>query len=246
MFEATKDVSQQSRQRLDKISHYFISDSPIKKTKRRIPLFLPVLIDGACYEKIVFMLNNELIKKGFSSCIINANDIDRELTRNGYLSSNEYFSNSSAKMDNQENRMNAYNLVKNKITDIKTKDIYLLPYTYEQFFIPVLFKKSALIIVPTLDEIRTAYGNIKILHSHSVNSIDVIMAYSNHIDTAAQYFTKLSEGVKYFLGLDIHENGYFLTDEHKNNTREHLNKPNNGIDKIAASFIDLYFQANDN
>ena len=237
MFENSENISQQSRQRLDKISHHFMSDSPIKTTKRRIPLFLPILIDGVAHKKLILELNEELIRTGLLSCIIDTNDIYTSLTMSGYLSTHECWPDSFDDMHNQKNRMNAYNMVKKQIIDKKMGDIYLLPYTYEQLFVPELFGKAVIIATSNLDEIRTAYADIKILSNHSVNSIGIIMAYSSDIDTATQYFTKLSEGVRKFLGFNIYENGYLLNNRYKNNTNKDLNQASNGIEKIAINLV---------
>lgn len=118
-----------------------------------------------------------------------------------------------------------------------TGDIYLLPYTREQLFVPELFKKAVIIVTASSDKIRDAYTDIKLLNSHSVQSIGIIMAYSDNVYNASQYFTKLAKGVRQFLGFDISQNGYFHTIDCNKNINEQLPSSNNGIEEIATSVV---------
>ena len=235
MFDKIVNTSLQSRQRLDKISHHFISDSPSAEKERRIPLFLPILIDDDSHKELTSDLNKELINNGLTCCIININDVCKKLTRSGFLSTGECWSNPFG--ETNKNKHDAYNVAKKHITDNITADVYLLPYTYAQSFVPVLFGKAIIMVAPTLDEIRMAYGDIKNMSTHSVNSIGVIMIHSGDIEMATKYFSKLSNGVQKFLNVKINKYGYLLTNKNSPETEKHIHKINSGIDKIALKLI---------
>ena len=88
-----KDSLLQPHQRLDNISHHFLGDSPAEFSSRRIPFFLPILVDEENHKKLALSLNDELIKKGRSSCIVNTNDIYGNLKNNGFFPDSECWSN---------------------------------------------------------------------------------------------------------------------------------------------------------
>jgi len=235
MFDKAENVSAQSRQRPGKINHHFMGSLSSTTSNSRIPLFLPILVDEEIHGKLVLDLNEELITNGLLSCIIDINDVCRKLTRSGFLSTGECWSNPFGDMN--KNKIDAYNIAKKHITDNIAADVYLLPYTYAQSFVPVLFGKAIIFVAPTLDEIRMAYGDIKNMSTHSVNSISVIMTHSGDIEMTAKYFSKLSKGVQQFLKININEYGYLLTDKHKPGPLKNIIAVNSGIDKIAIKLI---------
>jgi len=222
----------QSRQRLNKISHHFLGDSPAASCSRQAPFFLPILVDDENHKKLVLKLNDELIKKGHSSCIVNTSDIYDNLKNSGFLPGNEDWSNPFGDINDHNIRNYAYNITRKHILNKQKEDIYLLPYTFSQSFVPVLFGKAVMIIASTLDEIRSAYGDIKNLNKYAVKSIDIIMTYADNPDIASRYFSKLDDGVKKFLQFNIHNAGYIKTDKHS--------PADDGIEKITSTIINRW------
>jgi len=227
----------QSRQRLNKISHHFLGDSSAILCRGRDPFFLPVLVDNEYHKRLVLKLNDELIKKGQSSCIVNTNDIYDNLKNNGFFPGDECWSNPFGDINNHNIRNYAYNMTRKYILNRQKEDIYLLHYTFSQSFIPVLFGKSVMVVASTLDEIRSAYGDIKNLNKYAVKSIDIIMSYSDAPDTASQCFSKLDEGVKKFLQFNIHNAGYIKTEKHLTADNQMLNITDTEISKITRTII---------
>jgi hypothetical protein len=235
MLNNIKNSPLPSRQRLDEISHHFLGDSSAIISGRRVPFFLPILVDEEHHKNLVLNLNNELIKKGASSCIVNANDIYTNLKNNGFFSDNEHWSHPFGDINNQNIRNYAHNITIKHILNHQKEDIYLLPYTFSQSFLPVIFGKAVIIIASTLDEIRSAYGDIKNLNKYSVNSIGTIMTYKNNPVTASLVFSKLNKGVKKFLNFDLHNSGYIKIDNDSNTYA--INTELDEIEIIIASII---------
>lgn len=217
------DVPLKSRQRLEKISHHFMGDSPVCQTEGRIPIFLPILISSEKHKRITIKLNNELAKKGFISRIVNTTDVCINLIEKGFLPFDKLGDDNKADI--------AYNIAKIYIVKKEKADIYILPYIYDQSCIPFIFDNSLIVVASNLNQIKTAYCDIKRMKQHSINSINTIMTYNDSIESSIRYFTKLSKGVYNFTDSTINNYGYLTTD---NLTKQSLNE----LNTISSNIIE--------
>ena len=231
MLNNIKNSPLASLQRLNGISHHFLGDSPETSSNRRVPFFLPILVDEINHKKIILKLNHELLTKGLSSCIVNTNNIYKTLMNHGLLLNDEAWSNPFGDIDNHNIGRDAYEIARKQIIDNQKEDIYLIPYSFCQSFVPVLFGKAVIITASTIDEIRSAYGDIKHLNKHGITSIDIIMTYSDDKNKTSQYFSKLDEGVKKFLGFNVYNSGHIKIEN------QIAGESSNDIDKIACRII---------
>jgi len=229
-----------SRQRLDKISHHFLGGSSAISCNKRSPIFLPVLIDDKNHKRLALKLNDELIKTGHSSCIVNTSDIYDNLKDNGFFTGDECWLSPFGDINNHNIRNYAFNITRKYILNKQKEDIYLLPYTFNQSFVPVLFGKAIIIIASTLDEIRSAYGDIKNLNKYGVKSIDIIMTYSDNSNAASRCFSKLNEGVKRFLQFNIHNTGYIKIEKHPASGGKNLNITDSEIREITSTMTNRW------
>lgn len=234
MFDNKNNTTLPSRQRLNEISHHFMDATPTISKTRRTPFFLPVLIDEAGHKDMVVALNAELNKRGQSSCILNVKDIHQNLKNNNFLLDEDCWSEPFGDIGDQDTARIECDITRKYIMDNYEEDVFLLPYIFSQSFVPVLFSRALIIVSSTLNDVRSAYGDIKHLNEHSVAFIEIVMTYVEDVDKSSQMFLKLKQGAKKFLDLNIYNNGFLKINNHQS---EDSGIIDGEIEGIATSVI---------
>jgi hypothetical protein len=204
-------TSSRSRERLERISHHFLSgpgDGPAASGRR--PILVPVLPMPGAQDLPLSLLTQALLARGRSSAILDARRGVREASRlNPSEPSHRNVSVPPAADGGGDGPTLLEGLARTSLALQPVPDLCLVPVTVDDWPWPAAFGPPLLAVATDRDGVREAYRGLKQLAAAApTGPVGVVMTEAPDEASARLHFEKLAEGALRFLQVEVVSYGW--------------------------------------